>query len=257
MSYLQLRHAPPPLPSTSTSSPQEFTQAVQLVPCESNEAGIYSYDPDTGRIKLVNTNSEQSAPVRAEPGVGPGEGENPGNVAAAPDLSVQPVHVSFSPTAAPTSYSLNPPATAAAARAAADHEEEEPSTCLAVLGASLDDGAVLTLKPCVTVATAAAAEDGGSNASAYAFEFEKWGVGVGPGSVMVRKTGQCVTAGWPFFTGVAFKMNDDLRDRYHSHYAVVVLNEAEEPVQFDLSFPDEEFAVSSLISPRSIQTIVV
>lgn len=80
---------------------------------------------------------------------------------------------------------------------------------------------------------------------------------IGNGSSLVSSaTGQCVTAGLPFFTGAAFEMNQASKERYSKDYAVVVLNEAEESVEFDLSFPSEGFAVKTAIGPRSIQTIL-
>lgn len=80
--------------------------------------------------------------------------------------------------------------------------------------------------------------------------------GAGAGSLLSVTTGRCVTAGWPFFTGAAFEMNEESRDRYGKDYAVVVLNEAEEAVEFDLTFPSEEFTVSVVVGARSIQTIL-
>ncbi|CAN0073208.1 unnamed protein product, partial [Hapterophycus canaliculatus] len=76
------------------------------------------------------------------------------------------------------------------------------------------------------------------------------------GSIVSSSSGRCMTAGWPFFTGVALKMSKGSRERYGKEYAVVVLNEAEEPVEFDLSFPAEGFVVRAIIGPRSIQTIL-
>lgn len=80
--------------------------------------------------------------------------------------------------------------------------------------------------------------------------------GAGEGSLLSVTTGHCVTAGWPFFTGAAFEMSDESRARYGKDYAVVVLNEAEEAVEFDLAFPSEEFTVRAVIGPRAIQTIL-
>ena len=126
--------------------------------------------------------------------------------------------------------------------------EAIPALCLAVLGGSVDDGALLTLAPCVN-------ETG--EGSSQSWDFLEGGDDGGEGRNLVSQfTGQCVTAGWPFFTGAAFKMSDESRDRYDKDYAVVVLNEAEEPVEFDLSFPSEEFTVKVTIDARSIQTIL-
>lgn len=87
----------------------------------------------------------------------------------------------------------------------------------------------------------------------YAFQVDG---GAGEGSLLSVSTGRCVTAGWPFLTGAAFEMSEESRDRYGKDYAVVLLNEAEEAVEFDLSFPSEEFTVRAVIEPRSIQTIL-
>lgn len=80
---------------------------------------------------------------------------------------------------------------------------------------------------------------------------------IGNGSSLVSSaTGYCVTAGLPFFTGAAFEMNQESKERHGEDFAVVLLNEAEEAVEFDLSFPSEGFAVKAAIGPRSIQTIL-
>lgn len=80
---------------------------------------------------------------------------------------------------------------------------------------------------------------------------------IGNGSSLVSSaTGHCVTAGLPFFTGAAFEMNQASKERHGKDFAVIVLNEAEEAVEFDLSFPSEGFAVKTAIGPRSIQTIL-
>ncbi len=80
--------------------------------------------------------------------------------------------------------------------------------------------------------------------------------GAGEGSLTSVPTGRCVTAGWPFFTGAAFEMSEASKVRYGKEYSVVLLNEAEEPVEFDLSFPSEGFTVRAIIGPRSIQTVL-
>lgn len=81
--------------------------------------------------------------------------------------------------------------------------------------------------------------------------------GTGEGSRLLSvPSGRCVTAGWPFFTGAAFEMNKESKSRHGKDYAVVLLNEAEEPVEYDLSFPSEGFTVKAMIGPRSIQTVL-
>ena len=80
--------------------------------------------------------------------------------------------------------------------------------------------------------------------------------GAGEGSLLSVPSGRCVTAGWPFFTGAAFEMSKDSKARHGKDYAVVLLNEAEEPVEYDLSFPSEGFTVKAMIGPRSIQTVL-
>lgn len=73
---------------------------------------------------------------------------------------------------------------------------------------------------------------------------------------MSVSSGRCVTAGWPFFTGAAFEMSKESKSRYGKEYAVVLLNEAEEAVEYDLAFPSEGFTVKAMIGPRSIQTVL-
>lgn len=128
-------------------------------------------------------------------------------------------------------------------------ESEVPAAaelCLDVLAGSIEDGAVLTLALC----------DEGGSADSQKWEFTAVKGGAGEGSVVSALTGQCMTAGWPFLTGAAFEMADDSKDKYGKDFAVVLLNEAEETVEFDLSFPSEGFTARASIGPRSIQTIL-
>ena len=80
--------------------------------------------------------------------------------------------------------------------------------------------------------------------------------GAGEGNLSSAPSGRCVTAGWPFFTGAAFEMSKESKARHGKDYAVVLLNEAEEPVEYDLSFPSEGFTVKAMVGPRSIQTVL-
>lgn len=157
------------------------------------------------------------APIAPEPGAGPGEGEHPSSLV---DDEVESDPDGVDP-------------------------DDQPSLCLGVLNGSVEDGAVLTLSPCVTPGEA------GSGAQQWNFLEDD-----GPGPVVMPATEQCMTAGWPFFTGVAVRMSPESSLRYKGDYAVVLLNEAEEPVEFDLSFPEEMFRVRTIIAPRSIQTIL-
>ena len=61
-------------------------------------------------------------------------------------------------------------------------------------------------------------------------------------------------AGWPFLTRTAFVMNEESEQRHGWDFAVV-LNEAEETVDFDVSFPPEGFSVRATIRTPSIQTM--
>lgn len=166
-------------------------------------------------------------PIVSDPGAGPGEGEQDG---------VGPETASNNGTkiASNNGTTLS--------------SEEAPtsptSLCLDVLGGSAEDGAVITLSECV--------EDGNSQE----WELVEVEGGAGEGSIVSGTTGQCVTAGWPFLTGAAFEMNKESKYRYNKAYAVVLLNEAEEPAEFDLSFPAEGFKVRAVIGPRAIQTIL-
>lgn len=193
---------------------------MSLVLCNSEDAASYIFDAATGNLVLQT--EEVRPPVAPEPGKGPGEGEHAVDV-------VLSNYTTISPTPSPL------PA---------------DDVCLSVLHGSLEDGAVLTLRPCVSAGAA------GSSAQKFAFSDTDAGSGSRSGMLMIERTGQCVTAGWPFFTGVAFEMSDEGKDRYDSDYAVVLLNEAEEVVNFDLSFPAEGFTVRAEIGPRSIQTIL-
>ena len=74
-------------------------------------------------------------------------------------------------------------------------------------------------------------------------------------SLVSGATYLCMTAGWLFFTGTAFEVNDESKQRHGWDFAVL-LNEAEETVDFDVSFPSEGFSVRTIIRARSIQTIV-
>lgn len=200
-------HPPPPV--------QEFTQAVTLVLCDSEQAGNFIYEES----KIVLNTNTSTQPISAERGTGPGEGEH---AASLPATGVSTPE---------------------------QHNAAKHLICLGVLHGSVEDGAVLSLLPCV--------EDGEQGADAQSFEFENPGPAREPGAVTLKGAEeQCLTAGWPFFTGVAVKMSEESRDRYRSDYAVVLLNEAEEPVEFDLSFPDEGFTLRAAVSPRSIQTIL-
>eukprot|EP00903_Cladosiphon_okamuranus_P018045 g16606.t1 len=125
--------------------------------------------------------------------------------------------------------------------------------CLDVLYKSTEDGAVVTLTPCA-LGDDAAAEEGVFDEQKW--EFSKVEGGAGEGSLRSVPSGRCLTAGWPFFTGAAFEMSDDSKARHGKDYAVVLLNEAEEPVEYDLAFPSERFTVRAMIGPRSIQTVL-
>ena len=63
-----------------------------------------------------------------------------------------------------------------------------------------------------------------------------------------------MTTGWPFLTGTAFVMNEESKQRHGWDFAVVV-NEAEETVDFDASFTPEGFSVRATIRTPSIQTM--
>ncbi|CBN79893.1 Glucosylceramidase, family GH30 [Ectocarpus siliculosus] len=183
----------------------ESFKSVNLVPCDSDQAGTFVYDQDSGRIALQ---ADASSPPDADPQT----------VADAEDPVVS---------------------------------GSTESVCLDVLDGSTDDGVVLTLNPCDLESTS---EDT-SSGQRWEFAEAKSGDG-GGGSLVSAATGRCMTAGWPFFTGAAFEMSDASKDRYGKDYAVVLLNEAEEPVEFDLSFPSEGFSVRAIIGPRAIQTIL-
>lgn len=193
-------------------------------------------------------------PVRPEEGAGPGEGESP---------SIGGGGGGGATNSTGLAIGTDPESTVSAGMEISNGEKSsapevladtDPAICLTALDDSVENGAVITLRPCV-------GDDGdnagGDGSGAQAFVFEEWGEESGAGAVTAAKTGQCLTAGWPFFTGVAFKMNGELRERYGNDYAVVLLNEAEEAVEFDLSFPDEGFSLSASITPRSMQTILV
>ena len=190
---------------------------MYLVSCDSDEAGVFIHDPETGRLALQS--------IVSGAGAGPGEGQDFSN----------------------SSSSLTPPT--------------DSDLCLDVLDGSAEDGAVLTLEECgdgdgqvwifkPVVEGSIGGDDEGDNGD----EDEHGGRGR---SLVSSATGLCVTAGWPFFTGTAFEMNEESKQRHGGDFAVVLLNEAEETVDFDLSFPSEGFSVRATIGPRSIQTIVV
>ena len=87
------------------------------------------------------------------------------------------------------------------------------------------DGAPLMLEPC---------------AGAPAFTLQS--------GAIVAEDGRCVTAGWPFFQGVAF-------ERPGGDVAVVVVNEASAAAQFELAV-DGDLALRA-IGPHTINTFVV
>lgn len=197
-----------------------------MVPCDSDQAGIFVHDEATGHLVLQ---ADASYPPDAYPPIipntvaGPGEGEEGIPGLSATSEEEEGSFVSEAPTAAPIAV----------------------PQCLDVLDGSVEDGAVMTLVDC-------AEADG----ETQRWKFSPFEGGAGEGSLVSVATGQCATAGWPFFTGAAFEMSEESRDRHGRDYAVVLLNEAEEPVEFDLSFPSEGFAVRAIIGPRSIQTIL-
>lgn len=194
---------------------QASSHSVSLVPCDSDQAGTYIHDPENLHLVLQTDDSD---PPDAYTAVVPDAEAGPG------ELPLNGSESGAGPTTAPAVAAL----------------------CLGVLGGSVDDGALLTLAPCVN-------EKGEGSQS---WEFSTGGGDAGDGSLVSLSTGQCVTAGWPFFTGAAFEMSEESRDRYGKDFAVVLLNEAEEPVEFDLSFPSEGFTVRVAIGGRSIQTIL-
>lgn len=209
---------------------QQFTKSVNLVPCDSDQAAIFVYDAPSGHLVLQTNASyppDGYPPIIPDTGVGPGEGEK--GIGSELNSSV----TSNEETETEPSATL-------------------PRLCLDVIGGSVEDGAVLTLAPCANDDE----EKEGSGGDHQMWDFYEVEGGAGEGSLVSRLTGQCVTAGWPFFTGAAFEMNKESRNRYSRDYAVVLLNEAEEPVEFDMSFPAEGFVVKAVIGPRSIQTII-
>lgn len=200
---------------------------MSLVPCDSDQAGTYIHDPENLHLVLQLDDSDPpDAYTAVVPDAEAGPGEPPLNGSGS------------GPGKPPLNGSESEPGPTTAAAAAA--------LCLDVLGGSVDDGALLTLAPCVN-------ETGEGS--------QRWDFSEGVGDAWERSfvslsTGQCVTAGWPFFTGAAFEMSEESRDRYGKDFAVVLLNEAEEPVEFDLSFPSEGFTVRVAIGGRSIETIL-
>ena len=190
---------------------------MYLVSCDSDEAGVFIHDPETGRLALHS--------IVSGAGAGPGERQDFSN----------------------SSSSLTPPT--------------DSDLCLEVLDGSTEDGAVLTLEECGdgdgqvwTFKPVVEGSIGGDDEGDNGGEDEP---GERGRSLVSSATGLCVAAGWPFFTGTAFEMNEESKQRHGGDFAVVLLNEAEETVDFDLSFPSEGFSVRATIGPRSIQTIVV
>lgn len=224
---------------------QENSHSVSLVPCDSDQAGTYIHDPENLHLVLQIDDSDPPDaynPVVPDAEAGPGETPSNGSGPGEPPLN------GSGPGEPPVngSESGSGPTTAAGPAAAA-----APALCLGVFGGSLDDGALLTLAPCVNET-----ETGQGTSQSWEFSEGRGDTGEGGTSLVSLSTGQCVTAGWPFFTGAAFEMSKESRERYGKDFAVVVLNEAEEPVDFDLSFPSEGFTVRVAIGGRSIQTIL-
>ncbi|CAM9843061.1 unnamed protein product [Ascophyllum nodosum] len=193
-------------------------ECVHLVSCDSGEAGVFVHDPETGHL-ILQTNIPY--PPNDYPSIYPGADTGPGE----------------------------------------GEKMTSNDLCLDVLDGSTEYGAVLTLAECgggdnqEWVFKPVVVEDNGEGDDKVNRNGEDESEERGR-SLVSGATGLCVTAGLPFFTGTAFEMNEESKQRHGGDFAVVLLNEAEETVDFDLSFPSEGFSVRATIGPRSIQTIL-
>ncbi|CAM9603532.1 unnamed protein product, partial [Discosporangium mesarthrocarpum] len=237
------------IPLCLSRSVSENTNAVTLVTCSSPEAGKFIYNSFSGQVIL---DLEASFPPTPRPTTAP----RPPPATPSPSLATPP------PTAAPTSASTGPidaikwseysswnwPDSSLGGGGEWGHQHEVSSKgpCLSTRDEdSEEDGEVLTLRSC---------DSSGKAGQAWMLP----GLGGGPGEVVSLTSGRCMTAGWPFFTGVAFKLTGETKHRYGKHkYAVVVLNEAEEVSRFVLSLPKHKTKVAAEAPPRSIQTYIL
>ncbi|KAG5187979.1 Glucosylceramidase, family GH30 [Tribonema minus] len=117
-------------------------------------------------------------------------------------------------------------------------ENSSAEQCLALLepGARSGRGAGVTL--------------GGCGRGAQRFDVGSADAKGGAPFTAADARGQCLTAGWPWFTASAFETP-------RGDTVVVVLNEAEEPVEFDIVFQPQGRALAAAIPAHSIQTYVL
>lgn len=110
--------------------------------------------------------------------------------------------------------------------------EKDLSLCLAAESIKME-GSITELKPCDK-----------NDAT------QVWNIDVSNGVVKLGASGSCLTAGWPFFSSVAFETPV-------GQVVVVVLNQGQENVQFDLVLDGEGRKIQGLSPLHSIQTYIL
>jgi hypothetical protein len=148
--------------------------------------------------------------------------------------------------AAAEAAALDAEATAEHTAATAD---SGPKLCLTVDATSVTNvaqlsGALVTLAVC-------ADSNSNSNSSDSKREQQVWELDdKAAGTVTNAASGFCMTGGWPFLSSAAFVRPD-------GQLAVVVLNEAQEAVEFDIALEHAGTELAASIPAHSIQTYII
>jgi Glycosyl hydrolase family 30 beta sandwich domain len=248
------------------------TNAVTMVACDEATAGIFRLQPngalqlDAPAVAAVKAAAAKAAAIAAAeaaraksdvPVADINSAEHADSVGAATDVEVGPdgqgkeaaAAVALAAAAAAETAALDAEATAEHTAAAAGNS---PKLCLTVDAESVTDvaqlsGAVVTLAVCAgTDNSNSSSSSTSSNRGHQVWELDDKAAG----TVVNAASGFCMTGGWPFLSSAAFVRPD-------GQLAVVVLNEAQEAVEFDIALEHAGTELAATIPAHSIQTYII
>jgi Glycosyl hydrolase family 30 beta sandwich domain len=243
-----------------------------MVACDEATAGIFRLQPngalqlDAPAVAAVKAAAAKAAAIAAAeaaraksdvPVADINSAEHADSVGAATDVEVGPdgqgkeaAAAALAAAAAAETAALDAEATAEHTAAAAD---SGPKLCLTVDAESVTDvaqlsGAVVTLAVCAGsgIDNSTSSSSTSSTRGHQVWELDDKAAG----TVVNAASGFCMTGGWPFLSSAAFVRPD-------GQLAVVVLNEAQEAVEFDITLEHAGTELAANIPAHSIQTYII